>query len=230
MKCKSVVLMTAMFVLIATSEVGASLILTHNGTASSNPAGTGAVNVALNASFSAVDTLNLTKTFNQNAVLQINLTDNGQGGSPIRIRVNETVVNNTNEAWSDFHIQVSKEFSGTIDPNDPFNSGGAMTFSPMSLLGSAKVTILGQNPPFPQALDIYFSRPFNPGESFNVAYTALVTSSSPNNISLVITEFPTVPEPSTIVLIATGLPLGLGFWRYRRKRVVCTGLEKQAGQ
>lgn len=193
--------------------------IAHNGTLDSSPPGTGEVNVRLtDVSLPGAPFFFQAKTFFENATHKQTF---GTSISPIQAI--DIVSNQTPLAWSGFSIDLmgadwlADDFTPApeINPVDPtgtdptkilgFFPGGGNT------LASSLIVRDGEN----ASLSLFFDNPIDPNESFSLS-GGFAISSPPGTFDVAQRPSP-VPEPSTVLLLSTGV-MGLAAWRWRKSK------------
>ena len=147
---------------------------------------------------------------------QADLTASGFNG----IRLVELVHNETGATWTDFHVAIDptvgvweQQTPGVIpDVYQVQFNGNLNRWEATNLPLAADITIGASQ------VDFVFEPAYTvpDGGSFGL-YIAVQPSQQ--NGTLHVTEYPTVPEPTTLIIwsLLGGLGIGLGWWRRRRK-------------
>jgi len=134
-------------------------------------------------------------------ILSTSLSIDGNGTSSLLI--NERITNHTGIDWTDFHLVF-----GVIDAGAPF------TFAFQNVTNSTgDFSSIVTNPNL-----VTFSGGTIPnGTTFSIGFNAFVTDTPGlNNLLYGIHEFPSVPEPSSVALLAMG-SFGLTGYALRRR-------------
>ncbi|MBC7905706.1 MAG: PEP-CTERM sorting domain-containing protein [Rhodospirillaceae bacterium] len=172
---------------------------------------------------SAQGDVSLTKTFSNTTPITLIFTVAHTQGGGSKFAFNETILNNSGVAWSDFHFQI-------IEPTDAPGNGVVFTsFQQSTLTG---FDLLGPSqtlPGFPQSgprslnfiadptslpsgsstLASFDISPFDPGEGNTYTFRLVQTPTFGNNPPV------DVPEPASMTILGAGL---LGLSRLARRR------------
>lgn len=149
----------------------------------------------------------LGKSFNSICSMDIvfTVTNNGALG---QVAFRETVANISGQTWTDFHMQLGFGFGSQFTPV-PGNCGVGFTTVPMPTSGSFNLRGVSSS-----SIDWGGGRPVPTGTSavfgFSINVEDLspcipVGSRLPNGYVFTLRETPTIPEPTTMFLLGTGL-------------------------
>ena len=122
------------------------------------------------------------------------------------------VYNSSNVAWGDFHVQLVS--IGQSVENVDFVTGGI--YNPTSSQGAMTVNI-NNAPATGATMDLYYANHVNPGQ---LAWFTVYTDNTADHVNFGLMFWPTpaaVPEPSSILVVSSGL-LGLAGLARRRRR------------
>lgn len=212
--------------LAAAATANAAPIIT--GVTADNPSAISGVTI------DAEGNVSLTKTFSNTSPITLIFTVSHTTGGGSKFTFNETIVNNSGVAWSDFHFQIvePEEVSGN---GVVFTSFQQSTLSDFDLLGPSQ-TIPGfpksgprslnflADPNLPNGGTTYASMdisPFDPGNSCND--NVRTPAPAPCSYTFQLVQVPTfgnvppvdVPEPASMTILGAGL---LGLSRLVRRR------------
>lgn len=135
------------------------------------------------------------------------------------LRLIERITNNTAVPWTDYHVAFDNPLLSMFEAHIPLLdipgtwavTGSLPSYVVVNAPSVASSVTVGTS-----SVDFVFANPLLPGGSFGL----LLAFTSPNDTvagSLHITQAPSVPEPSTIVLIVLGI---VGVWASRRRNAL----------
>jgi len=132
------------------------------------------------------------------------------------LRLIERITNNTNVAWTDYHLKFDNPIASMFEAHIPLLdipgtwtvTGSVPNFVAVNAPAVASSVTVGTG-----SIDFVFANPILPGGDFGllIAFTPLNDTLAG---SLHITQTPSVPEPSAIILAALGMA---GFLAWRRR-------------
>jgi hypothetical protein len=132
------------------------------------------------------------------------------------LRLTERITNNTGVAWTDYHLTFDNPIDSMFDahialldiPGTWAVTGSVPNFVAVNAPSVASSVTAG-----PASVDFVFASPILPGGNFGllIAFTPLNDTVAG---SVHITQTPSVPEPSAIILAALGMAVVL-VWRRR---------------
>lgn len=151
--------------------------------------------------------LDLSKAFSSLAPITLTFTvghTNGGGGNPYV--VTETITNNTNYTWVDYHFAITEPTTGGqgvvfTNFNNSTLTGFTLDSAPSS--GPRNLNFTGQLDHSGVATATFSLSPFDPGAGNTATFT--------------LTQVPTIPEPETYAMLLAGLGL-VGAMAKRRSK------------
>lgn len=149
----------------------------------------------LSKAFSSLDPITLTFTVGH---------INGGGGNPYV--VTETITNNTNSTWVDYHFAITEPTTGGqgvvfTNFNNSTLTGFTLDSAPSS--GPRNLNFTGELAHSGVATATFSLSPFDPGAGNTATFT--------------LTQVPTIPEPETYAMLLAGLGL-MGYMAKRRSK------------
>ena len=152
---------------------------------------------------SAARTLDFTKTFD--SLNPITLTfDVAHGTGPgDPYTVTETITNNTNDAWTDFHFTINEPNQGQGVVFTSHNQSTLTGFTLDSSSGPRNLDFTGSLAAHSSTTATFNLSPFDPGAGNTTTFT--------------LAQVPTIPEPETYAMLLAGLGLMGSIVRRRNK-------------
>jgi hypothetical protein len=152
----------------------------------------------------AARTLGFTKSFDSLNPIELKFdVAHGTGpGDPYT--VTETITNNTNDAWSDFHFTINEPATG--GQGDVFTSHTQSTLTGFTLdssSGPRNLDFTGSLAAHATTTATFNISPFDPGAG--------------NTSTFTLSQVPTIPEPETYAMLLAGLGLMGAIARRRNK-------------
>lgn len=138
--------------------------------------------------------IDLTKTFTSLNPITLTFTvghENGTGGAPYSIV--ENVINQTGQAWADFHYTIGEPNQGQGVVFTSHNSSTLSGFTLDSSSGPRNLDFTGSLATGQTSHAAFNISPFDPGSGNTTTFTS--------------TQVPTIPEPETYAMMLAGLLL-----------------------